>query len=308
MRFAFLAAVAALSCAASASFELVMALDSDNHTVHRIDGERNIYLGNFGANRLVNPSAMAIQQSANKAHVYDPYLRSVVSFDYNTGEKVGEAAMPSYGYATLGLANNGDFLVGDFFSASARRYSQGGILSAIFTAPAGSTGTRAMMQAPDGNYYVAWAGSNVITRHNASGTLLATVTSASTSIADSRQMFIQNSQVVISGGNSGKYVRMTYSNTTSWGPMIETSVNTYAYGVSAGHFSTIYASGYSTLNSASVYSYSLTTGYQTSSYTVPGAGTIVALGTVVAPEPQTITGMLAAGLVGLMARRKRRAK
>ena len=216
--------------------------------------------------------------------------------------------MPSFGYATLGLANNGDFLVGDFFSTSARRYSQGGILSAIFTAPAGSTGTRAMMQAPDGNYYVAWAGSNVITRHNSSGTLLATVTSASTSIADSRQMFIQNSQVVISGGNSGKWARMSYSNTTSWGPMTESSVNTYAYGVSAGHFSTIYASGYATLNSASVYSYSLTTGYQTSSYTVPGAGTIVALGTVVAPEPQTITGMLAAGLVGLMARRKRRAK
>ncbi|MBN8691322.1 MAG: PEP-CTERM sorting domain-containing protein [Armatimonadetes bacterium] len=306
MRLALVVPVLAFSCFASASFELVMALDSTNHTVHRIDGERSIYLGNFGANRLVNPCAMVVQQSANRAHVYDPTQRAVISFDYNTGEKVGETAMPNFSYATLALGTNGDFLVGDFFTNTARRYNQVGTLVGVFTAPAGAIGTRAMMQAADGNYYIAWSGANVITRHNAAGAILATVTTASTAVSDCRQMFVQNGTVVLSGGSSGKWVRSTYSSSASWGTLTETTFTPFSYGVSGAHFNTIYAGGYPTSGTVLLNSYSLTTGAQMSSYTIPGASNLVALGTVIAPEPQTYLAMLVGGL-GILSRRKRRA-
>lgn len=306
MRLVLLASVLSVSCVASASFELVLALDTGNHMIHRVDGERSIYLGNFGANRLLYPTGMAVQQSTNRVHVFDANLHAFISFDYNTGEKVAEAVAPSFGYAQFGLANNGDFLIGDFASTTARRYSQSGALLATFTAPAGAAGTRAMTQAADGNYYVAWSGINAITRHNSAGALLATVVGTNAALSDCRQMFVQNNQVVISGGSSGKWMRASYSGTAAWGSITEMTSMAFAYGVSGGHFSTIYSGGYVGTGNCVLNSFNLSTGGQMSTYTIPGAGSVTALGTVVAPEPHTVVGVLMAGGLGLLSRRKRR--
>ena len=305
MRSTLIALLIAVAGAASASFELVLALDYTNGLVHRIDGENSIYMGSFGGNRLVSPTGLAVQQSTNRVHVYDSVLRSVLSFDYNTGEQVAEVAINAGGFAQLSLANNGDFLVTDFSSLSSRRFSQSGTLQATFTAPAGSVGGRAIMQAPDGNYYVAWSGSSVISRHNAAGTLLGTAVSATPGINDTRQMFIQNNQVVISGGGSGKWMKATYSSSGLWGSPIETSAFTYTYGASGGHLNTIYVGGYNTSATGLLSSYHMTSGTLTSTFTIPGAGSIAAVGTVVAPEPGTWAAM-GLGAMTLIRRRRRR--
>ena len=87
-RFVFLAVLSALASSASASFELILALDKGNGStqgrIHRYDGDTGTYLGSFAQGWVNSTSTMLINQAANTVYVNTG--TSLRAFDYNTGE------------------------------------------------------------------------------------------------------------------------------------------------------------------------------------------------------------------------------
>ncbi|MBL8047072.1 MAG: hypothetical protein JNJ45_00165 [Chthonomonas sp.] len=288
---------------AHASFELVLALDSSGRVIHRLDGDTNTYLGSFGRTRLVSPVAMALHQSSNRVYVHDTSIQSLMAFDYNTGEQVAEIPVATNSFSTMAIMNNGNILFGDFYSSTIRQYTNTGTLVNTFTAPGGAGGVRAMGQAPDGNIFAVYNGTNAVTRYTSGGSLVGNVATGVTTISDSRQMVFQGNQVVLSGGNTGNWVRFNYS-AGSWTSATPISTGqTYAYGAAGGHFSSIYAGGY-TASVGYINAYARTSGALRSTFTLPGNATIISLACVVAPEP---SGLAFIGIATvLLLRRKSR--
>lgn len=111
MRTGIILACLSVPFAASASFELVLALDATTKSIHRFDGDTGAYLGAFGANKLVAPRNMVISQATGRAYVLDGnYIKK---FNYNTGEYVGLFAAPVLVGADvkMGHANDGSLLI-----------------------------------------------------------------------------------------------------------------------------------------------------------------------------------------------------
>jgi len=111
LRTGIILACLAVPLAASASFELILALDATTKSIHRFDGDTGAYLGAFGSNKLVAPRNMVISQATGRAYVLDGnYIKK---FDYNTGEYVGLFPAPVLVGAAvkMGRANDGTILI-----------------------------------------------------------------------------------------------------------------------------------------------------------------------------------------------------
>lgn len=83
MRWLSLALVAGLAGSASASFDLVLVLDSGQGVVHRYDGDTGVYLGNFGGGTLGTVRGITVDKASGTAFVTQDNGYS--AWDYNTG-------------------------------------------------------------------------------------------------------------------------------------------------------------------------------------------------------------------------------
>ncbi|MCE9559516.1 MAG: hypothetical protein K8R88_11245 [Armatimonadetes bacterium] len=228
---------------------------------------------------------------------------SIASFNYNTGELVGEVSVGAVSYPLLGITSAGNFLLGDYSTPLLRNYNSAGTLISTFTPPAGAATVRAIGQAPDGNIFVAFGGTNAITKYTSSGVLVGNVATGISGLGDSRQMVFQGNQVVLALGNSGKWGRFDYT-ATAWTNYSEVSVpSSFVYGAAAGHFNTIYSGGYLAGPVSIINSYHRSTGVQRSTFTIPGTLAITSIACVVAPEP---SGLAFLGLASLVFLRRKR--
>ncbi|MCE9558980.1 MAG: hypothetical protein K8R88_08515 [Armatimonadetes bacterium] len=85
MRFLVSCSLFAIAGFASASFDLILVSDLNNHCVHRYDGDTGTYLGSFGNNILVTPLSITVDQTLGIAYVGDDGV-GLVAMNYNTGQ------------------------------------------------------------------------------------------------------------------------------------------------------------------------------------------------------------------------------
>lgn len=83
MRWMSLAMVAGLAGSASASFDLLLVLDSGQGVVHRYDGDTGVYLGNFGGGTLGTVRGITVDKASSTAFV--SHDNGYSSWNYNTG-------------------------------------------------------------------------------------------------------------------------------------------------------------------------------------------------------------------------------
>lgn len=82
--YAFLL-LATATCAAHASFDLILIADSTNDVVHRYDGDTGLYLGNFGQGMLINPTGISVDHARGICYVGDG-VTGMTAFNYSTGQ------------------------------------------------------------------------------------------------------------------------------------------------------------------------------------------------------------------------------
>lgn len=290
----------ALSTFASASYELVLVVDSSSATpsVRRYDGNSGAFLGSFGLGYFRNPDQVAVNPSTGEAFVTDFDRGSVSRFKYSTGEYMGEFIAPSVGLGgAIAILPGGDLVVGG--GTTVRRYSPSGTLLASFTMPSivyalgVDSSSRIHMVDSGGNYR----------RTSSAFVLQASATLASQAYGS---MVIDGSTLYLPDFNNDQIGR--YTITTS-GLTPNTSVFAgacdFPLGVAPGHAGRLYFAGRDTTLSttAVLMRGSVQNGITDKIVSLP-ASDLRGIATVVAPEPLSLLA-LASGMTLLLGRRKK---
>lgn len=107
LAFAFAASAAAVQ----ASFELVLAMDTVNNTIHRFDGITGSYMGQFGVTTGTwgTGTALALLQSRNEVVVAQGRFFS--RFNYNTGQPITGVLKPA-GVTSMSVSRDGQIIYG----------------------------------------------------------------------------------------------------------------------------------------------------------------------------------------------------
>lgn len=295
---------AGISACSFASFELLLALDYQNSTIHRYDGTTGASLGTFGSSRLVNPSAMAVDVSTNTVSVFSA-TNTITVFNYNTGVVVNEFTHNAGGFATMCPGPAGSFLIGSFLNpGNVVRYNAlTGTIQASYFSPVNSS-VRAMGYNPDGSVYIYYTATGEVSRYNpAGGVRTNAVAGPGAELSDSRQMTFMGSSAVVSLGSGKGYRKFIYG-TNAWtaGTSVESSNLSFGYGLTRGHGSQVFLAGYNATNGL-IEGYDLISGTHRQTITGPNGSFFVAMASVVAPEPTTL---LALGVGSLLVLRRKR--
>lgn len=94
---------------ASASFDLLLVLDSSQNVVHRYDADSGTYLGSFGQGTLANVRGIGVNQAAGTAIVTHSQGYSV--WNYNTGAFLFYNTTFSNTYNDVEVLNDGRLLL-----------------------------------------------------------------------------------------------------------------------------------------------------------------------------------------------------
>ena len=107
--------LAAMPMLSQASFEMGLILQGSK--IHRWDPETNVYLG--GINLLSGGSSMIAYRSTNEAYVLSSSW--VYKYNYNTGEYRGRVAIESGAQSISKGMNDGEFLIG--YASGVKRHN-----------------------------------------------------------------------------------------------------------------------------------------------------------------------------------------
>ncbi|MCE9558713.1 MAG: PEP-CTERM sorting domain-containing protein [Armatimonadetes bacterium] len=308
--FALLGCVA-VSAFSQASFELVLALDTTNRTVHRYDGDTGTYLGNFGNLRIGSGAfAMGVDQARNKVYVGTD--EGIKAFNYNTGEFI--TTIPTAGPSNISTFSNGDLLI-QSGAGVWRANSTTGANIVTYNVSAGGQQGSVAAAAVDENDQVFISDSSVssaannakIDRFAGDGTYI-----GSTGFYTQRlfsfyqQMQARGGNLVIGDDNTGFINTMTYTAGAMGVPSKITNASdmTQVMGVAMGHGDVRYRSGYGP-SGASRIIISTATGGPIITFATPqiAANTMRKICVIVAPEPGSLLG-LGLGLLVISRRKK----
>lgn len=283
-----------------ASFEMILALDQSN-SVLRLDPENRVQLGRFGAGRLLNATAIALDQSANEAFILNQYGNGqsrITVMNYNTGEFRREwaiGALPNLIFDLEFVPGLGLLVPG---GNSVRLYQTNGGLVRTYTSAgadirAVSFGyqfqeVHGHVSSGIGSVWIAATGGFVgsfPSPANIRGISSRPGLSQSIAIAGTQDLRLFNFGSLLYGGPQNFNQMSSYWST--------------AY----GHDNTAYIGGLSNVGGGAIMTFDTQMNRLSDPWQITGAGTIVSMATVVAPEPGTMIA-LGAGVLALLRRRR----
>lgn len=301
--------ILALAAAASSygSFELVMVADYSNNVIRRYDGGTGAALGTFAGGYMGQIGAIAINQTVQRAYVFDRISKNIFAFNYNTGEYIQNWATGGYYYSWLSTDLNGNIILAGSNSGGLSmmaRYSPTGTLMTSWTV-ASDTDYFGAAQSADGTIWAldAFSGPAKIDRFASSGGASINSYSVPGTTTSGGQTTSSGNVVYFPSHYS---TTISYFSTAAPASIVDlplSSVFTSTFGIVFGHGDTAYVAGSKNGNGV-LARYNKKSGYVSSIASVATtdfAGVAVA----VAPEPGTwlaLCGGLA--LCGLHRRRQ----
>lgn len=306
MKFFLSATFAILSTSAVfASFEMALLIENGSSEIRRVDPENRVILGSFGASRLLNPRAIAVDQDNNHAYVLNEYgtgIGRITVLNYNTGEYVREWSL---GLSGLNGVNSMTFRPGGglyvplktrigyytTFGGEIARYNGGSltdIRSVSYSVGFGEV------------YAHNFGGQNLAFNAGAFGSVNG-ISTGSGVVSQTGLTAVNTGQ---SFGGSGQFLVGFNHNALSGGVVgaAHTAFNSIQ-SVRAAHGDSMYVAGFTSTGGSGIMTFNQF-GVQTSGmWTVPGGNGILSMATVVAPEPGTFIA-LGAGLAAIARRRK----
>lgn len=287
--------------AAMASFEMILALDSSN-SVLRLDPENRVQLGRFGSGRLLNATAIALDQSANEAFILNQYGNGqyrITVMNYNTGEFRREwaiGALPNQIFDLEFVPGVGLFVPG---GNSVRLYQTNGVLTRTYTT------TGADFRSVSYGYLFQEVHGHVSTGSTTTWVAANGVVSGTTPVpANIRGITgrVGVSQgIAVSGSQDLRF--FDFGSLLYGGPTTFIQMNAY-WSTTYGHGDTVYVGGVSTAGTGAIMTFDTQMNRLSDPWVVTGSSTIVSMATVVAPEPGTMIA-LGAGMLALLRRRRR---
>ncbi|HRI43580.1 MAG TPA: hypothetical protein PLL78_05470 [Fimbriimonadaceae bacterium] len=189
MRAAFACLVAALPVFGFSADEVFVG-DSGTRRIHVFRSDDGTVLGSFTHPNLVTPWAIAVGSS--RVYVLDQLGSTLYVFDRFSWLPMGTFAHGLTFALHLGLASNGDVLLGTT-GGRAVRFSAAGALVAEYVQPMFTTANKGVAEGPDGEIYSANFGASRFQRFTASGL-------AQGASADSAQSFVDAEGLQIEHG------------------------------------------------------------------------------------------------------------
>jgi DNA-binding beta-propeller fold protein YncE len=290
----------ALSTFASASYELVMVVDSTaaSPSIRRYDGNTGAFLGSFGLGYFRDPDQIAVNPSTGEAFVTDLARGSISRFKYSTGEYVSEITVSGLtSGGAIAMMPGGDFVIGG--GSTVRKFSPSGTLLGSFFMPAAvfalGVDSTSRIHAADvsGNYRR--TSSSLVPQ--ASATLTSPVFGS---------MFVDGSTLYAADYDNDQIDR--YTITTSGltaNASLFSGASDFPLGVAPGHAGRAYFAGGdpTTTTTAVLMRGSVQNGISDKIVSLPSSD-FRGVATVVAPEPASMLA-ITAGLTILMKRKKR---
>lgn len=164
--------------------------DSGTRRIHVFRSDDGTVLGSFTHPNLVTPWAIAVGPS--RVYVLDQLGSTLYVFDRSSWLPIGTFSHGLSFALHLGLASNGDVLLGTT-GGRAVRFSATGALVAEYVQPAFTTGNKGVAEGPGGEIYTANFGASRFQRFTASGL-------AQGASADSPQSFVDAEGLQIGHG------------------------------------------------------------------------------------------------------------
>lgn len=290
-----------------ASFEMILVTDSTYNVIRRFDGVTGAALGTFGGNYGIAPRAITINQSLQRAYVFDRQSRNIYAFNYNTGEYIQNWDTQGQYYTWLSTDNSGNIIMcGSSASGDTvmKRYSPTGSLLTTWNIAAG-TDLFGAAQAADGSVWATdgyGGGSDTTLKFSTSGGSFTNGYSfpEHTYGGDTRA----NGNTIFVPSATTNYTFFTTS-----APATTTTINLSTYldtaiGVGFGHADNAYFCGAKTSN-GTIVRYNTRSKLTNSLISVTGTS-FASMTVVVAPEPSGY--LFIAGGFGLLTLIKRRRK
>jgi hypothetical protein len=306
MKFFLSASLAILSTSAVfASFEMALLIESGSSEIRRVDPENRVILGSFGASRLLNPRAIAVDQANNNAYVLNEYgngFGRITVLNYNTGEYVREWSLGVSGLAGInsmtfrpgtGLYVPLKTRVALFTTGASEIASYSGVGFTDIRSVSYSSGFVEVYAHNFGGQTIHY---NANSLGSVNGTVATGLVPGQTgfSAVNSAQSFGGSGQNLVNFNHSGLFGSVS-------GPAY-TAFNSIQ-AVRAAHGDSMYVAGFTSTGGSGIMTFNQN-GLQTSGmWTVPGGNGILSMATVVAPEPGTMIA-LSVGLAAIARRRK----
>jgi len=290
----------ALSTFASASYELVMVVDSTGATpsIRRYDGNTGAFLGSFGQGYFRDPDQIAVNPSTGEAFVTDLARGSISRFKYSTGEYVSEFTVSGLSFGgAIAMIPGGDFVIGG--GSTVRKFSPSGTLLASFSMPSivyalgVDSASRIHVTDDFGNYR----------RTSSSLVLQASGTFTNPTFGS---MYIDGSTLYAADYNNDQIDRYTITTTgiVSLSPIFSGACD-FPLGVAPGHAGRAYFAGGDSVTTPTgvLMRGSVQSGIYDQIVSLPSTD-FRGIATVVAPEPLSLLA-LASGMTLLLGRRKK---
>ncbi len=298
---AILSALCCVVVAASshASFELALLTTAGSNAITRVDPENRVVLGSFGANRLINPRAIAARSAGSEAYILNSFGAGgsrITVMNYFTGATIREFSVnagPSV--FDLELRSNGEVFVTN--GSSILRYSATGALIQTIS------GSETYTSVSYSEFY------DEVYGHSATNTrLFSGNTGTSFGFTPGSNMSGANASQGsgVTMGGDGQNLRrfnhssFTYISTTFTGM---NSINAVGY----GHGNTAYAAGFGTGGGSTITTFDTNLNRLSEPWNLAAGGGngITGIAVVTAPEPGTMLA-LGAGIAAILRRKRNR--
>lgn len=288
-----------------ASFEMALLIENGSSEIRRVDPENRVVLGSFGASRLLNPRAIAVDQANNHAYVLNEYgtgVGRITVLNYNTGEYVREWNL---GVSGLSGVNSMTFRPGGGLYVPLKTrvgyYTSFG--SEIASYNGGSLTDIRSVSYSIGFlevYAHNFGGQNLVFNASSFGSVSGILTGSGV-VSQTGLTAVNPGQ---SFGGSGQFL-VGFNHSALGGGIVGPAYTSFSsiQAVRAAHGDSMYVAGFTSTGGSGIMTFNQF-GVQTSGmWTVPGGNGILSMATVVAPEPGTMIA-LGAGLATIARRRK----
>lgn len=289
-----------------ASFDLALAVQAGSNSILRLDPENRVALGNFGASRLLNPTAIAVNPAASEAYILNQNgggESRITVMNYNTG------AFQREWYLGLGLIQpiyDLEFVpgVGLFVptGSGVMQYNTSGGLIRNFTSNS-SDFRAASHSARFDELHGFSAGTASSVWIVATGNLFFGNLSTPGTVRGITSRPDEDTGIALFGSQTiHVFDFLSVSFTSS---RTHTQMNSY-WASGYGHGNTIYLGGFSTTGVSGILTVDRAGNRLSDAWVVPGTNSgIVSMAVVAAPEPGTLAA-LGVAAAALLRRRRRK--